>query len=214
MKFRDLSLIGMLGLLVVTLQLLARANKPPEMPRDFPHSVVSRNVREQCLRCHQRIEQQASGAVAMSAAAMIDAPILLVEPKAERVSYATQLANAKAVAAADAHANGMTLSDDPTQAMKRTLFTLFCLALLSISALAQATSNTETKKADPAAWNLLKSARETSQNFPANFAGVTVEVVLNDNGKITKGTLTYYYNEKCTVDCRVCGRLGAPKWWE
>lgn len=50
--------------------------------------------------------------------------------------------------------------------MKRTLLTLWCLALLSISALAQATSNTETKKADLAAWNLLKSTRETSQNFP------------------------------------------------
>ncbi len=69
MKFRDLSLIGMAGLVVVTLQLLARVNKPPEMPRDFPHSVVSRNVREQCLRCHQRIEQQAMGA-----GMMIDSP--------------------------------------------------------------------------------------------------------------------------------------------
>ncbi|MGH9800343.1 MAG: DUF3386 family protein [Blastocatellia bacterium] len=76
--------------------------------------------------------------------------------------------------------------------MKRTILSILCLALLSISALAQATQSTgETKKADPAAWNLLKSTRETSQNFPANFAGVTTEVVLNDNGKITKGTLTY-----------------------
>lgn len=76
--------------------------------------------------------------------------------------------------------------------MKRTLFTLLCLALLSISALAQATQSTgETKKADPAAWNLLKSTRETSKNFPANFAGVTADIVLNDNGKVAKGTLTY-----------------------
>ncbi len=72
--------------------------------------------------------------------------------------------------------------------MKRTFFTLFCLALLSVSALAQ---TAETKKADPAAWNLLKSTRETSQNFPASFAGVTVEIVLNDNGKVAKGTLSY-----------------------
>lgn len=72
MKFRDLSLIGMAGLVVVTLQLLAHVNKPPEMPRDFPHSVVSRNVREQCLRCHQRIEQQAMGAAMMPQ--LIDSP--------------------------------------------------------------------------------------------------------------------------------------------
>ncbi len=75
--------------------------------------------------------------------------------------------------------------------MKRTVLSIVCLALLSISALAQAASNTETKKADPAAWNLLKSTRETSQNFPANFAGVTVDIVFNDNGKIAKGTLSY-----------------------
>lgn len=74
MKFRDLSLIGLVGLIVVTLQLLARVNKPPEMPRDFPHSVVSRNVREQCLHCHQRIEQQVSGTAAMAAVVMIDVP--------------------------------------------------------------------------------------------------------------------------------------------
>lgn len=74
MKFRDLSLIGMVGLVVVTLQLLARVNKPPEMPRDFPHSVVSGNVREQCLRYHQRIEQQTAEVAAIAAMAMVDAP--------------------------------------------------------------------------------------------------------------------------------------------
>ncbi len=69
MKYRDLSLIGMGGLVVATLQLLAQINKPPEMPRDFPHSTVSRNVREQCLRCHQR-----NGQEALNAAMMIDPP--------------------------------------------------------------------------------------------------------------------------------------------
>jgi len=82
--------------------------------------------------------------------------------------------------------------------MKRTTLSLLCLTLFCISAMAQTTtsnSNAETKKADPAAWNLLKSARETSQNFPSNFAGVTVDIVLNDNGKITKGSLTYKVGE-------------------
>lgn len=49
-----------------------------------------------------------------------NAPMLLVEPKAERVSYATQLANAIATAANDAHINGMSVSGDPTLA---TVFT-------------------------------------------------------------------------------------------
>jgi hypothetical protein len=68
------------------------------------------------------------------------------------------------------------------------------MALLSIAAMAQTTgssANAETKKADPAAWNLLKSTRETSKNFPANFAGVTTDILLNDNGKVAKGTLAY-----------------------
>jgi hypothetical protein len=56
---------------------------------------------------------------------------------------------------------------------------------------ANSTPTAEAKKADPAAWNLLKSARETSQNFPSNFAGVTVDIVLNDNGTVAKGSLSY-----------------------
>lgn len=78
--------------------------------------------------------------------------------------------------------------------MKRTIISLFSLALLAVVASAQTTgqaSSGEAKKADPAAWNLLKSTRETSQSFPANFAGVTVNIVLNDNGKVAKGTLSY-----------------------
>jgi hypothetical protein len=76
--------------------------------------------------------------------------------------------------------------------MKHTLFMLISLTLLSVSALAQSSQPSgETKKADPAAWDLLKSTRETSKNFPANFAGVTTEIVLNDNGKVAKGSLSY-----------------------
>lgn len=78
--------------------------------------------------------------------------------------------------------------------MKHTIISIFCLTLLSVGAIAQTSTsnvNAETKKADPAAWNLLKSTRETSQNFPANFAGVTADIVLNDNGKVTKGSLSY-----------------------
>lgn len=67
MKYRDLSFIAIILFVVGGTQLLARVNKPPEMPRDFPHSVVSRNVREQCLRCHERQSGQ-------SVTAIFDAP--------------------------------------------------------------------------------------------------------------------------------------------
>src|SRR5262245_6308780 len=76
--------------------------------------------------------------------------------------------------------------------MKRVMFSTCCLALFSISVMAQTTnSTTELQKADPAAWNMLKSARETSQTLPTNFAGVTFDVVLNDNGKVAKGSINY-----------------------
>jgi Protein of unknown function (DUF3386) len=78
--------------------------------------------------------------------------------------------------------------------MKRVMFSICCLALFSISVMAQAansSSTTQPQKADPAAWNMLKSARETSQTLPTNFAGVTFDVVLNDNGKVAKGSINY-----------------------
>lgn len=59
MKYRDLSFIAIIVFVMSGLQLLTRVNRPPEMPRDFPHSIVSRDVREQCLRCHQQIAQPA-----------------------------------------------------------------------------------------------------------------------------------------------------------
>jgi Protein of unknown function (DUF3386) len=73
--------------------------------------------------------------------------------------------------------------------IKRAIFSICSLALFSIGATAQ-TAN-QAQKADPAAWNMLKSARETSQTLPANFAGVTVDVTVNDNGKIAKGSINY-----------------------
>jgi hypothetical protein len=45
-------------------QLLARVNRPPEMPRDIPHSVVSLSARAQCLSCHDRIGPQGEVAIA------------------------------------------------------------------------------------------------------------------------------------------------------
>jgi len=98
--------------------------------------------------------------------------------------------------------------------MKRTIFSICCLALFSIGAMAQATnspSTAEAKKADPAAWNLLKSARETSRKFPANFAGMTTDIVLNDNGKVAKGSLSYEAGK--SVELKIEGLDEETKGW-
>src|SRR5262245_43056550 len=96
--------------------------------------------------------------------------------------------------------------------MKRVMFSTCCLALFSIGVMAQTTnSRTEPPKADPAAWNMLKSARETSQTIPTNFAGVTFDVVLNDNGRITKGPVNYEAGK--SVEIKVEGLDDEAKGW-
>lgn len=98
--------------------------------------------------------------------------------------------------------------------MKRAIFSFYCLALFSIVAMAQtanSSSTTQPQKADPAAWNMLKSARETSQTLPANFAGVTADVVLNDNGKIAKGSINYEAGK--SVELKIEGLDDEVKGW-
>jgi hypothetical protein len=98
--------------------------------------------------------------------------------------------------------------------MKRAIFSICSLALFSIGAAAQpanAPSNTQPQKADPAAWNMLKSARETSQTIPANFAGVTADVVLNNNGKTVKGSINYEAGK--SVDLKIEGLDDEAKAW-
>jgi nitrate reductase cytochrome c-type subunit len=53
MKFRDLSFIVMVATVVVGLQKLSLVNKPPAMPENIHHIMVSRDARAQCLSCHQ-----------------------------------------------------------------------------------------------------------------------------------------------------------------
>lgn len=96
--------------------------------------------------------------------------------------------------------------------MRRMLFSMSCLAILAMGAFAQtAQPNAETQKADPAAWNLLKSARETSQNFPTSFAGVTADVTLNDNGKVAKGSFNYDVGK--SVELKIEGLDEDAKRW-
>ncbi|MCW3094604.1 MAG: hypothetical protein JWL77_222 [Chthonomonadaceae bacterium] len=46
-------------------------------------------------------------------------------------------------------------------------------------------------KADPAAYELLKNAHDRRSNLPKDFGGFTADVMLNDNGVETPGTVTY-----------------------
>jgi hypothetical protein len=46
-------------------------------------------------------------------------------------------------------------------------------------------------KADPAAFALLKEAHDRRDTLPAGFSGLTADVLLNDNGREVKGSLTY-----------------------
>jgi hypothetical protein len=98
--------------------------------------------------------------------------------------------------------------------IKRVMYSICAIALFSISAMAQTANSpspAQPQKADPAAWNMLKSARETSQTLPANFAGVTVDVVVNDNGKTTKGSITYEAGK--SVEIKIEGLDEDAKGW-
>ena len=46
-------------------------------------------------------------------------------------------------------------------------------------------------KADPVAYELLKTAHDRRSNLPKSFGGFTADVTLNDNGVETMGTVTY-----------------------
>ena len=65
-------------------------------------------------------------------------------------------------------------------------------------------------KADPAAYELLKEAHDARQVWPADFAGFSAELSFNDNGKITKGTLSY---EQKGVSLNVEGLDEETKRW-
>jgi hypothetical protein len=62
LKYRDLSFVMIVAFVVSGLQLLARVNRPPEIPRDSSHSGAGHDARGQCLGCHQRNAQSETGA--------------------------------------------------------------------------------------------------------------------------------------------------------
>lgn len=72
------------------------------------------------------------------------------------------------------------------------LTAVLIIALACSAAMAQQKNTmTAPAKADPEAYALLKSAHDARQTWPANFAGFTAEVLFNDNGKVSAGTLSY-----------------------
>jgi hypothetical protein len=62
LKYRDLSFVMIIAFVVSGLQLLARVNRPPEIPRDSTHSGADHEARGQCLRCHRRSAQSETDA--------------------------------------------------------------------------------------------------------------------------------------------------------
>jgi hypothetical protein len=70
---------------------------------------------------------------------------------------------------------------------------LAAAALFSSAILAREAAGGRQKDptADPAAVALLKEAHDRRETFPAGFSGLTADVLVNDNGKEAKGTLTY-----------------------
>lgn len=70
--------------------------------------------------------------------------------------------------------------------------TMFAVIFTSSTAMAQQiNATTAPTKANPEAFALLKSAHDARQTWPATFAGFTAEVMFNDNGKVSAGTLAY-----------------------
>jgi hypothetical protein len=53
MKFRDLSFIAMVAIVVIGSQALSIVNKAPTMPKDIHHATACHYARLQCLGCHQ-----------------------------------------------------------------------------------------------------------------------------------------------------------------
>jgi hypothetical protein len=53
MKVRDLSFVTIVVFVIGGTQALSRLNRPPAMPGDLSHQGMSREVRAQCLGCHQ-----------------------------------------------------------------------------------------------------------------------------------------------------------------
>ncbi len=76
-----------------------------------------------------------------------------------------------------------------------TKITIIIAAILTFAVLTNAQmmskKDNDNIKVDPIAYDLLKEARTTSQNFPADFGGYSAEVIYNDNGKVYNGTVDY-----------------------
>lgn len=75
----------------------------------------------------------------------------------------------------------------------QSMYALLLAAILSLGATfaAEAAGSRQADaKPDPAAYALLKEAHDNRDTFPAGFTGLTADLVLNDNGKEAKGTLT------------------------
>src|SRR5579862_9320674 len=78
--------------------------------------------------------------------------------------------------------------------LARPISVLLAAAVLGGSALVAVSADEGRRsdvKADPAAYALLKEAHDNRDSFPPGFKGFTADIVVDDNGTVMKGTLTY-----------------------
>lgn len=80
-----------------------------------------------------------------------------------------------------------------------------------IGAESGATAAAPATTADPRAYELLKAAHDSRQTLPTGFPGFTAEVVLDDSGRMTTGSMTYTPGEG--VDLKIEGATEEAASW-
>jgi len=84
------------------------------------------------------------------------------------------------------------------------------LALLLIDTQAQS-EKPPSPKADPAAWDLLKAARETREVLPDTVKHISAQLVFNDNGEVKTGTVSYDLQSRAVI--KMDGLSNEAKAW-
>lgn len=89
-----------------------------------------------------------------------------------------------------------------TETTKSFLLNLLAPAILLMLLLIDTPAQSEkppSPKADPAAWNLLKAARETREVLPDTVKHIAAQLVFNDNGDIKTGTVSYDVQSRAII---------------
>jgi hypothetical protein len=173
-EFQLFAFLGTVLAVVIGVTWLSFVNKPPAMPLDVAHTAVSRDVRAQCLNCHLPEKMAAL-------------------EQAQRHSGKWRDARDKL------NSKEIFMRTETTKSFWLNLFApAILLAFLLIDTQAQS-EKPPSPKADPAAWNLLKAARETREVLPDTVKHVAAQLVFNDNGDIKTGTVSYDVQSRAVI---------------